>query len=200
MKRSRKYQRPNTYYRLVAAIAVVLTMAVMWLLSSNHAEISNKKQVKLSPAQIDGLKAIGQWEFLSVSDEEIADTVRTGFFSDDELVRIYRGTLRLGIDMADVKEGWIGSEGDTIVLTLPAVRLLDEDFLDEANARSFYETGTWSRQARQDLAEKARRKMKKRCLTPSNIVSAEKNATAQFNQMLRSMGFENVRIRFAKGR
>ena len=124
--------------------------------------------------------------------------MRHGFFGDDELVRIYTGTLRLGIDMADVEEDWISTDGDTLRVLLPPVRLLDTNFIDEASARSFYESGRWTQADRKALARKARQKMLARCLTPQNIASAEQNAAAQFHQMLRAMGFPYVSIRFRR--
>ena len=48
------------------------------------------------------------------------------------------------------------------------------------------------------LYRKAYRAMLARCMTKKNIESAEQNASAQFYQLLRSMGFENIRIRFEK--
>jgi len=181
---------------IVVTLLIIGVALLYWLLSGNSGSLVNKNQVELSPTQIESIKAIGQWEFLSVSDEELVDTVRYGFFGDDELVRIYSGTLRLGIDLTETEEGWIKADGDTIRVVLPPIKLLDKHFLDEANARSFYESGTWSQADRKALANKAQKKMLARCLTPSNIKSAEQNATAQFHQLLRSMGFPNVTIRF----
>ena len=186
---------------VIAVVAVLLVTGaafVYWLLGSNNASVATKEHVELSPTQIERIKAIGQWEFLTVSDEELVDTVRHGFFGDDELVRIYTGTLRLGIDMADVEEDWIRTDGDTLRVMLPPVRLLDTNFIDEASARSFYESGRWTQADRKALARKARQKMLARCLTPQNIASAEQNATAQFHQMLRAMGFSYVSIRFRR--
>ncbi len=186
---------------VIAVVAVLLVAGaafVYWLLGSNNASVATKEHVELSPTQIERIKAIGQWEFLTVSDEELVDTVRHGFFGDDELVRIYTGTLRLGIDMADVEEDWIRTDGDTLRVMLPPVRLLDTNFIDEASARSFYESGRWTQADRKALARKARQKMLARCMTPQNIASAEQNATAQFHQMLRAMGFPYVSIRFRR--
>ena len=186
---------------VIAVVAVLLVAGaafVYWLLGSNNASVATKEHVELSPTQIERIKAIGQWEFLTVSDEELVDTVRHGFFGDDELVRIYTGTLRLGIDMADTEEDWIRTDGDTLRVMLPPVRLLDTNFIDEASARSFYESGRWTQADRKALARKARQKMLARCLTPQNIASAEQNATAQFHQMLRAMGFPYVSIRFRR--
>ena len=38
--------------------------------------------------------------------------------------------------------------------------------------------------------------MRQRCVTPANIRSAERNAADQIDNLLRSMGFENVKVRF----
>ena len=101
---------------IIAIIAVVLIAGfalLYWMFNSNSATMTTKEHIELSPTQIESIEAIGQWEFLSISDEELVDTVRHGFFGDDELVRIYSGTLRLGIDLADAEEGWIRTDGDT---------------------------------------------------------------------------------------
>ena len=39
--------------------------------------------------------------------------------------------------------------------------------------------------------------MRRRCLTPSNIRSAQQNASTQFDNLLKAMGFDYARIRFA---
>lgn len=182
---------------VIGLLIVAVLVGGYLLLKGSDVSLANDAKVELSPTFIEQIEAIGQWEFLAVSDEEIADTMRKGIFSDDELVRIYKGTLRLGIDMADAEKDWIAASGDTVRVMLPPVKLLDKDFLDEAAARSFYESGKWSQQARKQLAEKARRKMLARCLTKSNLTSAEQSASAQFHQMLTSMGFKHVEVRFS---
>ena len=96
-----------------------------------------------TPTQIQSIKAIGEWEFLSVSLEELADTIRKGFLSDDELSRIYYGTLRLGINMHQVEPGWLEADGDSVSLMLPKIGLLDHDFIDEARTKPFFESGSW---------------------------------------------------------
>ena len=118
---------------------------------------------------LESIENIGQWEFLSVSDEELIDTIRRGFFGDDQLVRIYYGTLRLGIDMKDVKEGWLQASQDSIVCTLPPIKLLDHNFIDEAKTKSFFEEGKWTGSDRQAMYERAYQAMKKRCLNRTNI-------------------------------
>ncbi len=189
--------------RLAAIVAVVVAVAVaaFWLsrtVSRSSVSLGSDKKIDITPEQIRSIKAIGQWEFLSITNEEMVDTVRRGFFSDDRLVRIYYGTMRLGIDLHQAKPGWIVAQGDSVVVTLPPVGLLDHDFIDEARTKSFFESGRWSAADREAMYRRAYRQMLEGGLTEANIRSAENNADTQFRNMLRAMGFENIVIRFEK--
>lgn len=183
---------------LLTILALILAGTLYWLNKDNTVSVTTEDQTTLSPTQVESIEAIGEWEFLAISNEELVDTVRRGFFGDDQLVRIYYGTLRLGINMKDVKEGWIqaNAEKDSIVCTLPPIRLLDNNFIDEARTRSFFEEGKWTGADRQALYDRAYAQMKKRCLTPVNIRIAQRNAKQQFRDMFKAMGFPNVRVEF----
>lgn len=183
---------------LIALGIVVVAIAVALLARCsrhNSLQIVTDQGIDATPQIVESLKAIGQWEFLSVTDEEMVDTVRKGFFSDDQLARIYYGRLHLGIDMSKTDDGWISSEGDSVSIVLPPIQLLDSNFIDETRTKAFIEKGTWTDADRQKLYEKARRQMLGRCLTKSNLKSAEDNATRQFNEMMKQMGFNKIRIR-----
>ena len=187
------------YYKIGAiAIGIILAIAALWWLKGSVEQteigVEVNDRINLTPEQIESIKAIGQWEFLSVADEQMVDTVRKGFFSDDHLVRIYYGTVRLGIDLQKVDSGWISTSGDSISVTLPRITLLDRDFIDEARTKSFHESGRWKPKDREALYQRARRKMLAHCMTPKNMETARKNGEVQFRQMMRSMGFEHVAI------
>ena len=81
---------------------------------------------------------------------------------------------------------------------LPKIKLLDDDFIDEAATQPFFESGTWNDKARDDLYLRAKDKMKQRCLTKENIASAEDNAMKQFYQMFKAMGYKFVVVRFKR--
>lgn len=164
--------------------------------TSSPATITKDEKTSMSLTQIRAIEDIGEWEFLTINDEEIIDTVRHEFFGDAELVRIYYGTLRLGIDLREAGKEWIKTKGDSIIATLPPIKLLDDDFIDEARTRSFIESGSWTHADREALYQRAAAVMRKRCLTTSNIKSAQSNASRQFANLLRSMGYDNVSIRF----
>lgn len=182
---------------IVVALVILGKQAGRWLVDNNVVDVETEQKLTLSPTQIRSLERIGQWEFLSVSDEELIDTAKHSVLGDKQLIRIYYGTLRLGVDLAETKEGWLKLEGDTVVAQLPAIKLLDENFIDEARTRSFYETGKWSHQDRDSLYQKAYRTMRNRCLNRENVASAERNALLQFDNLFHSMGFKHVSVRFA---
>ena len=185
---------------IIGALIVIAVIAVFFwvrsVLKSNYIELGSNDKIDPTPTQIQSIRDIGEWEFLSISAEEMVDTVRKGFFSDDELVRIYYGTLRLGINMQNLRDDAITLQGDTLQVTLPKVSLLDKDFIDEAKTKSFYESGKWTPQAHQALYQKAHRQMLQHSLTDENVSAAQANAEPQLSNLFKSLGYKNVILRF----
>ncbi len=180
------------------ALAIILGCAV-WLvrgLLQSEVSVAVDDTINITPEQITSIEAIGEWEFLSIANEELVDTTRKGLFSDDHLVRIYYGTVRLGIDMHQVESDWIKTTGDSIDITLPKIDLLDRNFIDEARTKSFFESGKWTQRDREALYQRAYRQMLSHCLTADNLRQARDNGEGQFRRMMQSMGFHRVRIRF----
>lgn len=186
-------------------LAVVLAAGSVVLLRQCRTHPSSVTLVRntaidVTPEEIRQIRAIREWEFLSIRTEELAEIQEAATFGDKQLVRIYPGTLRLGINMEQAREDWFTARGDTAFLRLPPVGLLDERFIDEARARSFYEKGTWSASARQQLYEQARRAMLRRCLTPENLNEARKSAVQQFQKIFEGFGFKVVMVSFDEGK
>ena len=190
----------KTFRIAIAVFAVALVIvAFFWLRSctkDDHIEIGADEKIDATPTLIQSIKAIGEWEFLSVSVEELADTVRKGFFSNDELARIYYGTLRLGINMHQVEPGWLQADGDSVSLTLPKIGLLDRDFIDEARTKPFFESGSWKPEDREALYRQAHSNMLIHGLTKENLSAAETNAREQISNLMRAMGYKRVNISF----
>ena len=190
-----------TYIKIgIGVVVVVLLVAgFFWLrglTKDDDIDFGTDTAIGITPTQIQSIKAIGEWEFLAVSAEELVDTVRKGLLMNDELARIYYGTLRLGINMHQVKPGWMEVRGDSVTMVLPTIGLLDKDFIDEARTKSFYESGSWKSADREALYKKAYRMMRQHCMTNENLRAAEANGEEQFRNMLRSMGYKHVRITF----
>ncbi len=186
---------------LATLLLFLVVGAIFWVYSSikqTEVTIAVDDRINLTPEQVTSIKAIGEWEFLAIANEELVDTVRKGILSNDHLARIYYGTVRLGINMHHVEPGWITSVGDSLTITLPAIELLDRDFIDEARTKSFYESGKWSHADREALFRKAYRRMLHRSLTPDHLRQARQNGEDQFRQMMKAMGYEHVSIRFSE--
>ena len=179
---------------IVSAVLVLVLILAFFLHRKPLISIGNSGQISLTPVEIVHIKDIGQWEFLTISDEEIVDTVRHGLFGDYELSRIYYGTLRLGADLSRAKKDFITTDHDTIIVKLPPIQLLDERFIDEARTRSFIEDGSWTEADRAALTRKAIRRMRQRCLTTDNIRKAEINAQQQVSTLLHTMGYQHVKV------
>ena len=184
------------YLALVVVAFVEICVAVCRCETDNSISVVSNDKIDLTPNQIQQIEAIGEWEFLSIDDEELVDTIKYGFFGDDKLVRIYYGTLRLGVNMHEAGPRWLSMQGATLCATLPPVKLLDANFIDEARTQSFFSSGSWSDADRELLYQKANVMMRKRCLTPANIALAENNARLQFGSLLRSMGFDKTKVVF----
>lgn len=189
----------------IAAIVLVfvLTLGLIGLfffdklsdrLPGLHSE--DTSEMIMTPSQIESIRRIGQWEFMAINDEELVDTVRKGFFSDDHLVRIYYGTIRLGLDLSDFDASRISRHEDSLAVRLPQITLLDNHFIDEARTQSFHESGSWSNKDRQALYERARHKMKTRCITPATCEGTRQLAESQVRRLLMAMGYEKVSISF----
>lgn len=190
---------------LAAKIAITLVVVGMagvgaWLLLRSSGIGMDKTRIDNTATQIAEIKRIGQWEFLAVRCEVLADTVRKRVFPlpGDRLARIYRGTLRLGIDMDDAADDWIATDGDSVaMLKLPALRLLDDRFIDEAATTTFYENGRWDGAAKEALYRSAAAEMRSIALTPHHYDMARLQAEDRFVSLFLALGFNRVEVSFA---
>ena len=183
---------------LIILVIVLGGILIFSLRKQPLVSVSTNGHTVSTPVEIEDIKAIGQWEFLTLSDEEIVDTVRHGFFGDDELSRIYYGTLRLGVDLRKLDKDAIYTKGDSLSVVLPPIGLLDNHFIDEARTRSFIEDGKWTEADRAALTRKAERLMRRRCLTTTNVQTARANGQKQVEAFFRALGYNRVHVAIGK--
>ncbi len=204
LKRRSVETKHNSRAALAAIVATALIVFCALLVRRCNedkalidVDIVHSKAIDLTPVQIRSIENIGEWEFLSIADEELVDTTRHRTLGrDDRLVRIYHGTLRLGIDLGQAREGWVQTLGDSVHLQLPPVRLLSERFIDEARTRAFYESGTWNAAAKEQMYYKAARQMRRRCVTPQTLQQTEDNARTEITALFQTFGFTRIGIDF----
>ncbi len=185
-----------TALTIIAFVVMIVTLTVKG--TKNEVEmVPDNQKVEVTPIQIKSVQDIGQWEFLSVTDEELVDSVESRILGGQKkIVRIYYGTLRLGVDLSKLGANDVTLRGDTVDVKLPKVELLDPDFIDEARTKAFYESGSWDQGTRAALFKKARQQMLARCLTRDNIHIAQYNAVDEVTRVFKAMGFVYVDVHF----
>ena len=185
---------------IVVALAIrTLTKAIKDMPAPVELSIESSDKIGLTPAQITSIRKIGKWEFLSIQMEEIVDTIHSRLLlPDEELVRIYRGTIRLGVDMSQLSADWFQARGDTAIVRLPKIQQLNKRFIDEARTQTFYETGSWDSKTRERLYRRAERRMKKRLSASNAYKQAELNGRQQVTALMHSFGFQTVTVSFSK--
>jgi len=141
--------------------------------------------IDTTPEEIRALRNIGQWEALSVDTEELVEKNENSLLSSKQMVCVYRGTLRIGIDMAKVAEKWCNVQGKTVTLHLPDVELLDNEFINDTRTTVFVQEGNWNADAKQQMRTQAAEAMKKRALSAeNNIVSSRVRIVRNFDNYL----------------
>ncbi|MBQ6162611.1 MAG: DUF4230 domain-containing protein [Prevotella sp.] len=195
----KRFLAGTTEHTLQTAVVVIVVIAtLLWglkkIIDTTHIGTVTQSTTISSPTSINSIKDIGEWEFLTINNEELVDTVRRGLIGSSELIRIYYGTLRLGINLNDTISGWLNAHGDTIDVVMPRIKLLDTDFIDEARTEAFYETGKWSPEEMNSLYKVAKKKMIDRCMTKENIEIAQENAKAQMYNLLNGLGYNTINI------
>lgn len=182
---------------IVIALAFIAYGGMVVYRNLTSTDSAVDKPIAQSPEEIIHLRSIGQWEFLSVESEELVERHHTGLMSDRDLICIYRGTLRIGVDLRKLPENWVEVKGRNAIVHLPQPSLLDENFLDESRTTVFMEQGLFRAEEREAMIAEAKNKMKQRALTTDNLSIARRNAESQFQKLFHAMGYEDVIVEFA---
>lgn len=182
---------------IVIALAFIAYGGMVVYRNLTSTDSAVDKPIAQSPEEIIHLRSIGQWEFLSVEAEELVERHHSGLMSDRDLICIYRGTLRIGVDLRKLPEDWVEVKGRNAVIHLPEPTLLDDNFLDESRTTVFMEQGLFRAEEREAMIAEAKNKMKQRALTTDNLSIARRNAESQFQKLFHAMGYEDVIVEFA---
>ena len=176
------------------SVPVVLGVAAYFFMKKTaeavpvSVNVVTNSQIDKTENTIVSLRNIGQWEFLTIDVEELVDTAIAKTFGADRISCIYKGTCRLGIDMAD-ESLCISTSGDTAFVKLPQAKLLDEHFLQDAKTQVFFQDGDFAPVVMESLKRRAQQRMKVRALTDKNLRQTEANARSQIAGLLKASGF-----------
>lgn len=194
--------------RTAAALTGILLIVVLAVAIAIHfktdgnsiVESKTEERDNSLPVVLDSIKTIGQWSMLSINTDVEADTVDNGFLGTKirrKPVRVrYHGTLHYGIDMTELREDWAKVHGDTIDISLPAVKLLDERILDETDVKVIEGSQDFINRPAVGAALAAKAKRLMIAEGDKRKDEARRNAEETITRIFKYHGFKTVRITF----
>ena len=197
-------------YSILAILATVLLIgAWLWLRGVvNDSDITlsaTDERAEMTPAVIDSIRSIGQWELSTVVLTTEVDTVQKRWLGlvKDHLKRSYTGRMSVGIDLTRLAPQCHTVEADTIRITLPDVCLLDSNFIDESKTRvivSDSETMEHDAGISKAMLAKARQRMRHDGVTPDVLSQCRRRATDEITRRLTDIGYKKVIVSFGNSR
>ena len=80
MRWLRLKRRIMTFLLILISVVVIVAVAyIIFSVKDSNIEVTDSTTVEITPSQIESIRAIGEWEFLTVNDEELVDTIDKGF-------------------------------------------------------------------------------------------------------------------------
>ena len=79
MRWLRLKRRIMTFLLILISVVVIVAVAyIIFSVKDSNIEVTDSTTVEITPSQIESIRAIGEWEFLTVNDEELVDTIDKG--------------------------------------------------------------------------------------------------------------------------
>ena len=186
---------------LCIAVGVAAYLALRYVLSSSSLTTEAEERIERTPAVVDSIRSIVQWELASVELSVDVDTIRKRWIGlvKDEVKRRYTGRLSVGIDMTQLQDSCYAVSGDTITVTLPAVRLLDTNFIDESRTRTLIadnEEFADNPQVKKAMLEKARRRLAEQGADRETVAECRQRAAAEVKERFSAIGYSTVVVVF----
>lgn len=186
---------------LCIAVGVAAYLALRHVFSSSSLTTEAEERIERTPAVVDSIRSIGQWELASVELSVDVDTIRKRWIGlvKDEVKRRYTGRLSVGIDMTQLQDSCYAVSGDTITVTLPAVRLLDTNFIDESRTRTLIadnEEFADNPQVKKAMLEKARRRLAAQGADSKTVAECRQRAAAEVKERFSAIGYSTVVVVF----
>lgn len=184
---------------VLALVTLAVVLAFFFLVKKATAP-KEMMEYGLGPVTIRDIAKTEQLKVLSAHKEVLASMhrVKSGLLKDTEekIYVIYPATLHFGFDLNECDTNSIRSHGDTVVVKLPPVRILNKDgkSVDEAAKRTAIEEGAWSAQEMIELRQRAEAMMRRQCEYDSCYARAEVTGRSMVATMLRSLGYRHVEV------
>ena len=181
---------------LVAATAVVFILMILLIIRAVRG--GDELPFSVGDVTIRNIAKTEKLKVLTIHKDVLAaqHRVSRGLFRDTEekLYVIYPATLNFGFNLAKCDTSSVRSMGDTLVVTLPPVEILnsEEKSVDEASKHTAIESGQWTPMDMAKLRDRAEALMLRTCEYDSCYRKAERVAADMVALMAKKMGFQHV--------
>jgi len=189
-------------------VSAVIVLALLLFFRTQRDNISRlydylfKPRTEVGHIQLSDLSKTSKLKVLSLYKEVIVSQYRKErgllFYSQNEsqIHSIYPGRVDIGFDLTKCDDNWLTFEGDTAVVTLPPVEILNKDgwYIDEAKKQTPIEEGTWTADDQNKLALRANALIKRTCELEDCYKQAETQGFKVISNLLRAFGYQNLKI------
>jgi len=186
--------------------ASVLTIIIVAgaIISHTSASLFNylfDERVEVGHIQISDISKTEKLKVLTMYKEVIVSQYKQEhgrFFgtNDYQIHSIYPGRVDLGFDLSKCDENWISMSGDTAIVSLPAVEILNKDkwLIDETKKQTPIEDGKWYAADYDKMAHRANALIIRNCELDNCYTLAEQQGFKVISNLLKTLGYENIKI------
>lgn len=188
----------------IAACILTFIIVATALVSRTGTSLYNylfSERVEVGHIQISDLSKTEKLKVLTMYKEVIVSQYkqeRGRLFGTNnyQIHSIYPGRVDIGFDLSKCEDNWITMEGDTAIVNLPAVEILNKDnwLIDETKKRTPIETGKWSSTDYDKMARRANAMIKRNCELDNCYVLAEEQGFKVVSNLLNALGYDNIKI------
>jgi len=116
--------------------------------------------------------------------------------NQSQICTIYPARLDFGFDLSGADEEWIKQVGDSVIVTLPPISILNKDnvSIDDASKRVVTEKGDWTIAEKSRLRDWAAATMLRSCEADSCWNMAAEQGIIVVKNLVESFGLQNVRV------
>jgi len=204
-KLEHREQQRKKIFRWVITISIVLMICLFFRAQRNNLfRLYNylfMPRTEFGHIQITDLSKTAKLKVLSIYKEVIISQYRQerGFlFSQNEyqIHSIYPGRLDIGFDLTKCEDNWIVTDGDTIIVSLPPVEILNKDawYIDETKKQTPIEDGTWTTADYNMMAQRANALIRRTCELEDCYKQAEIQGFKVVSNLLKTFGYTNLKI------
>lgn len=169
-----------------------------WRIAETPAVIESiKKIAELATACFFEEKILIEKKAKTLVDNKVGDFIagmaNKEALIEDELCLIARGRVRAGYDLRKMQEDDVRFDNNTVIITLPAVKILDI-IINPQDFDYYVENGHWSEEQSNRIKAKAKELIKADALENGILERAADNGVNKIKALMLNFGYKNVVI------